>query len=515
MKILELTKPAGLALLSLTLQSTLKAEQQTPNVIIILADDIGYGDLGCYGATKVQTPNLDKFAAEGRRFLNNQTASAVSTPSRFAMLTGDYAYKYNIAGPVAHNTPLLIPQDKLTLPDVMKSAGYTTAAFGKWHLGIGEGKTDWNAELKPGPLELGFDYYFGVPVVNSYFPYVYVENHNVVGYDPKDPFVAGVKPETKAYPEKPNGPILGGAKAAHELYVDEMIGTTLTEKSVEWIKSHKEQPFFLYLATTNIHHPFTPHPRFQGTSEAGIYGDFIHELDWIVGEIMNTLKQEGLDDNTMVIFTSDNGAMLNQGGQGAMDRGHKINGDLFGFKFDAWEGGHNVPFIVRYPGKVQAGSESKQLISNVDMVATMASMLDYTLEEEDAVDSFDISPAIFGSTKQKVRDFTLTAAFNLTHMAYRQGDWVYIDAQGGGGFGATEYGMHAFGGPAAASYYNKENSDMADGKFKDDAPASQLYNLKKDPYQTTNLVNSNPKKAEQMRQAYLKVRDAKSSRLME
>ena len=259
---------------------------------------------------------------------------------------------------------LIVDPDKRTIADVMKDAGYATACIGKWHLGFGEEMPNWNGDLKPGPLELGFDYYFGMPVVNSHPPFVYVENHRVVDHDPSDPFVYDTPAKTHPYLEKMGIDQIGGADAAHAAY-RRLHGRDHPRwsKAVKWIKEHKDEPFFLYFPTTNIHHPFTPHPQFRGTSQAGRYGDFIHELDWMVGEVLDALDEEGLTDNTLVIFTSDNGGMINLGGQDALMMGHKANGDLLGFKFDAWEGGHRVPFIARWPGKIKAGSVSHQLVS--------------------------------------------------------------------------------------------------------------------------------------------------------
>ena len=328
-----------------------------PNIVVIFADDVGYGDIGCYGATHVQTPNINQLAQQGRRFTDAHTASAVCSPSRYALLTGQYPVRRgNLWGPVFLKSPLVIDPDRTTIADVASDAGYSTACIGKWHLGFGSRTpTDWNAALKPGPLELGFDYYFGMPVVNSHPPFVYVENHRVVGRTDDDPFVYAQQAETRQFDEKFGVREIGGARAAHALYDDEAVGTTLTEKAVGWIRerSQEDAPFFLYLATTNIHHPFTPAKRFQGTSKAGPYGDFIHELDWIAGEVMKTLDETGVSDNTLVIFTSDNGGMLNRGGQEAWRRGHRLNGDLFGFKFEAWEGGHRIPFIARWPGHIE------------------------------------------------------------------------------------------------------------------------------------------------------------------
>jgi arylsulfatase A len=280
------------------------AESRLPNVVLINADDLGYGDLSCYGATMINTPNIDLLAQQGCMFTDFHAASAVSTPSRYALLTGSYPARIDQYAPVFLRSPLIIDTAQLTVAKVMKQAGYSTAVIGKWHLGLGDQEpADWNKELKPGPLELGFDYYFGIPVVSSAPPFVYVENHSVVGYDPGDPFVYGERAITDSFPEKSDYNAIGGARVAHALYSDRLAGTTIKDTAVSWIRKNKDQPFFLYLATTNIHHPFTPAPQFIGKSKAGRYGDFVLELDWIVGEVMKTLDEEGVTDNTIVILT--------------------------------------------------------------------------------------------------------------------------------------------------------------------------------------------------------------------
>lgn len=472
--------------------SSVIAESIHPNIVVIFADDLGYGDLSCYGATKVKTPNLDQLAAEGRRFTDAHSASAVCTPSRYALLTGDYPHRKGLSNPVFLKTGLVIDTNRQTIATVLKDAGYATACIGKWHLGFGDKAPDWNGELKPGPLELGFDYYFGVPVVNSHPPFVYVENYRVVGHVPEDPFVFGKKAKTREFFEKMGMSQIGGADAAHELYDDELVGTELVKKSTKWIEEQEENPFFLYLATTNIHHPFTPHPRFQGTSECGPYGDYIHELDWMVGEVVAKLEEQGIADNTLVIFTSDNGGMFNVGGQNAWDAGHRLNGELLGFKFGAWEGGHRVPFIAKWPGKIEAGTESDQLISNIDMIATFAAMTGAELEDGQGRDSVDIMPALTGNPERPLRDHLVLGTRKPTHLSIRKGKWIYIGAQGSGGFTAAKRGAHAFGGPAAISYAGYENSDIEDGKIKTDAPPAQLYDLETDLQQTRNLYREHP-----------------------
>jgi arylsulfatase A-like enzyme len=293
---------------------------------------------------------------------------------------------------------------------------------------------------------------------------------------------------------------IGGADAAHALYDDEQVGTHLTGKAVEWIgKQPADKPFFLYLSTTNIHHPFTPHPRFKGTSQAGLYGDFIHELDWMVGEVIKAIAAKGATDNTLIIFTSDNGGMLNIGGQEAFSKGHRKNGKLLGFKFDAWEGGHRVPFIVKWPGKVPAGTTSDELISNIDMIATAAAITGTELKADEGVDSVNVLPALTGEPKEPVRDELLLAAMKQTHLSLRKGKWMYIPAQAGGGFTHPKRGGHAFGGPASFTFTKQVNSDIADGKIRENAPPAQLYDLEADPYQAKNLYNERPEVVAEMK----------------
>ena len=479
--------------------ATSLAASDKPNIVLIFADDLGYGDLSCYGATKLKTPHIDRLASQGRMFTDAHSASAVCTPSRYALVTGEYPVRKNLYPPVFLRTGLVIDTKQQTVATIMKDAGYATACIGKWHLGFGKGRPNWNGELKPGPLELGFDYYFGVPVVNSHPPFVYVENHKVVGLVPDDPFVFNKKAKTREFQEKMGLTQIGGADAAHALYDDEFVGTKLTEKAIDWIGKQKNKPFFLYLSTTNIHHPFTPHPRFKGTSQCGRYGDFVHELDWIVGEVMKTLDKQGIADDTLVIFTSDNGGMFNQGGQAAWDDGHELNGELLGFKFSAWEGGHRVPFIARWPGKIKAGTKSNQLICNVDFAATFAAIAGTSIKKGHAQDSVNMLPAMVGNPTKQIRDHVLLAARQPSHLSIRKGKWMYIGAQAGGGFTAAKRGAHAFGGPAAFPVTKRKNSDIANGRVKKGAPPAQLYDLEADLAQTTNLYNKHPEIVKEMK----------------
>jgi arylsulfatase A-like enzyme len=479
---------------------------ELPNVVFINADDLGYGDLGSYGATLVQTPNIDKLATEGRKFTDAHSVSAVCSPSRYGLLTGEYPLRYGDEGtwgPLGYKSGLLIGTDRQTLGKVFQEAGYATAVIGKWHLGFGEFKHDWNEPLKPGPLEVGFDYYFGVPQVNSGVPFVYVENHRIVGWDSNDPLridKENASPTPTFPPEagrkSPN--IFAGAKKAHEIYDDERTASLLVEKATGWIDKNAKKPFFLYLATTNIHHPFTPAARFKGSSECGLYCDFIQELDWMVGEIIRSLEENGVADNTLVIFTSDNGGMFNIGGQDAWDVGHRLNGELLGFKFGAWEGGHRIPFIARWPGKIEAGSVSNQLLSNVDMLATMAALLGVEVKPGHALDSVNLLPALTGNPQESIRKNLVLAAREPTHLAIRKGKWLYIGGQGSGGFKEGKRGDHAFGGASAITYAGYQNSDVEDGKIREDAPPAQLYDLEADISQTTNLYDRYPEVVQEL-----------------
>ena len=512
-------------LLLISITSNLHAKSSSePNVILIYADDLGYGDLSCQGATKVQTPNIDKLAAEGRKFSDAHSASAVCTPSRYSLITGEYPYDakgngQGFFGPLSPLSPLIIDKETLTIGKVFQNKGYATACLGKWHLGFGDDAVnDWQMPLKSGPTDVGFDYYWGVPLVNSGSPFVYVENHMIVGYDKNDPMVyvgsgkgktkSSIKPSpTMIVPEKsPNR--FGGALKAHELYRDDEIGTKLAGKAVEWIDKNKKNPFFLYLATTNIHHPFTPAKRFVGTSQAGLYGDFIHELDWIVGEVVKSLEKNKLTENTLIIITSDNGGMLNATAQKAVSKGHKINGELLGFKFGVWEGGHRVPFIAKWPKNIPAGSTCDDLICSMDLLSAFVSLTkqekELSLEGKDAK---NILPALLGEkTKTPVRDHLVLSPQKSTHVSLRKGDWVYIPQQGSGGFTGSKVGGHGFAGPAGATWVGSKNSDIKDGKIIPTAAKAQLYNIKKDRNQTVNVHDQHSEIVEEMKAELYKFR---------
>lgn len=482
--------------LSALVLDTSFAEEQKPNIVLVFADDLGYGDLSSYGATLLNTPHIDKLAKEGRKFTDAHSASAVCSPSRYGKMTGRYPHRKNFWGPITNGGALSINTDRETISSLLKTAGYQTAFFGKWHLGLGKKKPDWNGTLKPGPLELGFDYFYGIPCANSVSPFVYVENHKVLGLDPADPIKLGGVKHTKVMEGKGAGRI-GGGKKAHDLYVDSKIGVNLTERSIKWIKErNKQQPFFLLLSTTNIHHPFTPDEQFVGTSKVGDYGDFTHELDWMTGQLMQTLEKQGLSENTIVIFTSDNGGMLNHEGQRAVKKGHPINGELLGSKFGAWEGGHRVPMIIKWPGKIPANTVSDALISHVDFLATFSAITGQELANPE--DSLNQLETITGTPEKPVRDTLVICPNSPYHLSIRKDNWVYIPLQGEGGFQSQKIGDHHLGGAASVKFMGKQNSDVVNGKQKKDAPKAQLYNLSNDLKQTTNLHDSHPEIVEQL-----------------
>lgn len=453
------------------------AGSEYPNIVLIYADDLGYGDLSCYGATKISTPNIDRLATEGRLFTDGHSTSAVCTPSRYALLTGEYPLRINNYSPVFCEDSLLIDPEKTTIASLLKRKGYATACVGKWHLGFGsERKPDWNQELKPGPLEVGFDYFFGLPVVNSHPPFVYMENRRIVGLDPSDPLMyqRGGKTHGLEYPKKHTSPHRGmasliGGKAAHDLYIDELVGEKLTQKALSWM-NQQAQPFFLYYASHNVHYPITPNPYFHGKSECGLRGDFVEELDWSVGQLIAAVERFGVLENTLFVFTSDNGAVFDPASEDIQASGHTPNGALKGKKFGAWEGGHRVPLIACWPGKIPAGTTSGALIANMDLLPTFAAITEQELSPSEARDGVNQLPLLVGEGSVSERDELIIMPHKRSHTSLRLGDWVYIPGAGDGGW----------------------------TKGKPGELQRQLYNLKEDRGQNNNRVADSPERADAM-----------------
>jgi len=423
------------------------AQTRPPNVIVILSDDVGYGDLGCYGAKRIKTPNLDRLANDGLRFTDAHSPSATCTPTRYALLTGEYAWRKPGTGILPGDANLIIAPGRPTVPSIMRQAGYTTGCVGKWHLGLGSGKIDWNGDIKPGPLEIGFDYCFIIPATGDRVPCVFVENHRIVGLDPADPIAVSYQGKIGNEPTGRENPgllkmklsqghdntivngisrigFMSGGHAAW--WKDEDIADTITAKATAFIEKNKDRPFFLYFATHDVHVPRVPHPRFKGTSQCGVRGDAIQQLDACVGKVRDTLQRLNIADNTLIIFTSDNGPVINDGyadGSIVDLNGHTPAGPLKGGKYSLYEGGTRMPFIACWPGHIKPGT-SDALVCQVDFLASFAALTGQSLSNDAGPDSFNILPALLGESKTG-RD-TLVEHANGT--ALRKGQWKLIPA---------------------------------------------------------------------------------------
>lgn len=472
-----------------------------PNIVLIYADDLGYGDMGCYSATRVQTPNVDRLAREGLRFTDAHAAAATCTPSRYAMLTGEYAWRKKGTGVLPGDAALIIEPGRTTLASLLRQAGYVTAVVGKWHLGLGTTNLDWNVEIKPGPLELGFNYSFLIPATGDRTPCVYVENHRVVGLDPQDPITVSYKapltnePTGKANPEllkvHPshghdqtiiNGISrighMSGGKAAR--WVDEDMADVITKKAMEFLDQNKGRPFFLYFSTHDIHVPRVPHPRFAGKTDMGPRGDVIVQFDWCAGEILKALDRLKLAENTLVILSSDNGPVVDDGykDQAREKLGdHMPAGPFRGGKYSAFEGGTRVPFIVRWPGRVKPGV-SEALICQIDFLASFAALTRQALPTGAAPDSVNVLRALLGKSRTG-RDHLVQQAGPLS---LRRAAWKYIE-------------------PGKGTRRNKE-TDTEMGQ----EPTGQLYKLTADLGETNNLATRETNRLQAMQAELTRIR---------
>ncbi|MBX2821981.1 MAG: arylsulfatase [Rhodothermaceae bacterium] len=473
-----------------------QSPEERPNIVLIYADDLGYGDLSSYGATQVQTPAIDQLAEEGILFTDAHAPSATCTPSRYALLTGEYAWRREGTGIARGDASMIIEPGRATLPSKLREAGYTTGVIGKWHLGLGgEGGPDWNGEIKPGPLEIGFDEAFLIPATGDRVPTVYVENHRVVGLDPNDPIEVsfrepvGDEPTGRENPEllkmHPShghdmtivngisriGYMKGGTAAR---WVDEDMADVITEKAVQFIDKHKESPFFLFFSLHDIHVPRVPHPRFVGKSGMGPRGDVILQTDWCVEEVMKALDQHGLAENTIVIFTSDNGPVVDDGYE---DQAVELLGDhapagvLRGGKYSAFEAGTRVPFILKWTEQVEPGT-SDALVSQVDLMASLAGLSGVSLAPNEGVDSFDQLPTLLGESITG-RDYLIehNAAGTLSII---KDSWKFIE-------------------PSTANPYNAR-TDIELGNN----PEPQLYNLAEDLGEQHNVASDETEKLEEL-----------------
>lgn len=455
---LALLCPVTFASLPISAKNTKSkvADREKPNVIIIYADDLGYGDLQCYGAKNVETPHVNRLAAEGIRFTNAHAVAATSTPSRYSLLTGEYAWRRPDTDVAAGNAGMIIRPEQYTMADMFKHAGYTTCAIGKWHLGLGD-KTamqDWNAPLPAALGDLGFDYHYIMAATADRVPCVFIENGKVANYDPTAPIEVSYvrnfpgEPTGKSHPEllynlKPShghdmsivngisriGYMKGGGKA---LWKDENIADSITTHAIDFIRSHKEEPFFMYFATNDVHVPRFPHERFRGKSGMGLRGDAIVQFDWAVGEIMQTLDELGLAENTLIILSSDNGPVVDDGYDDKAEEllnGHRPAGPWRGNKYSAFEGGTAVPVIVRWPKRIKGNAESDVLMSQIDWMASLGAMIDARIPKGGAPDSENRLGNLLG-TDMTDRPWILELASNHV-LSVRDKDWKYIEPNDG------------------------------------------------------------------------------------
>lgn len=488
--------------------AALAAGRPKPNIVFLYADDVGYGDLSCYGATKVQTPNLDRIARAGVRFTNAHSPAATCTPSRYTALTGEYAWRRQGTGILPGDASAIIRPGKATIASVLRERGYRSAAVGKWHLGLGTGEVDWNGSIEPGPLEIGFDYSFLIPATGDRVPCVYVENHRVVGLDPKDPIRVSYRTPFPGEPlgkERPDllrmqsshghnqaivngvgriGYMTGGRRA---LWVDEEIAPTITEKALRFMDGAAGKPFFLYLATHDIHVPRLPGKRFQGASGLGARGDAILELDWTVGQVLDYLDRKKLAENTLLVFSSDNGPVVDDGYRDeSVEKlnGHRPAGEFRGGKYSNFDAGTRVPLLVRWPGVAAAGRTSETLFSQVDLLASFAAVAGARVPEGAGPDSVDASAVLTGRSR-KGRAFVVEQAGVL---AVIEGTWKYIEPGKG---------------PRRNEYTNIELGND---------PAPQLFDLRADPGERVNVAAGHPEKVRELAEKLAAIRAAGAAR---
>ncbi len=469
-----------------------RKKSDRPNIVIIYLDDLGYGDVSAYGGTALKTPHIDQLAKNGLRFTNGHATSSTCTPSRYAILTGMYPWRDKEVKILPGDAPLLIGTQQYTLPKMLKQVGYHTAAVGKWHLGLGTGHVNWNKPISPGVNDVGFDYSFIMAATQDRVPTIFIENGNVVGLEADDPIEVDYSKNFDGEPTGANHPELlkmglthghdnsivngisrigymkGGTKAK---WIDEDLADTFLHKAQEYVKQHKSEPFFLYYAMHQPHVPRTPHKRFEGLSGLGPRGDVILEADWCIGEFMKTLEEEGLMENTLIIFSSDNGPVLDDGyADDAVEMlgTHKPWGPLRGGKYSLFEAGTRVPFIVQWQQKIKPGGVSDALVCQMDLMASLGKLLH---AQHGQIDGQDVLDALLGKRKKGRSELILEA---MSRTALLEGYWVMIPPHNG---------------PAIAKATNTELGN---------AKEYQLYNLKDDIEQRKNLAKMYPKILDKM-----------------
>ncbi len=478
-------------------------EAQNPNIVIIYLDDMGYGDVSAYGATEIITPNIDQLASGGMRFTDGHASSATCTPSRYAILTGTYPWRNADAKILPGTAPLVIDTEQMTIAKMLKNMGYQTGIVGKWHLGLGAGHVDWNQPISPGPNEVGFDYAYIMAATQDRVPTVYIENGLVVGLDANDPIEIDYKNNFEGQPTGLDNPelltmkwhhghnssivngiprigFMKGGEAARWSDVD--MADHFLAKAQEYVKGHKDSPFFLYYAMQQPHVPRTPHPRFAGSSGMGPRGDVIIEADWCLGEFMKTLDDEGLLENTLVIFSSDNGPVINDGYyDDAVEKlgNHTPSGEFRGGKYSLFEAGTRVPFIVSWKGKIEPGV-SDALVCQMDLLSSIATLVGSDEVVDDSEDMLDV----FLGTSNAGRENLVLEATSRT--ALRMGDWIMIPPYKGAA--VNKHVMIELG-----------NS----GEY-------QLYNLAEDAGEQTNLAEQETEKLLDMITSFEEIRGVNS-----
>ncbi|GLR19227.1 sulfatase family protein [Portibacter lacus] len=490
--------------------STAKKENRKPNIVIIYADDLGYGDVGAYGSTVLKTPNMDMLANGGMRFTNGYASSATCSPSRYALLTGSYPWRNKNAKILPGTAPLLISTDQMTIPKMLKTQGYHTGIVGKWHIGLGDGKVDWNSHISPGPKEVGFDYSYIMAATQDRVPTVYIENGDVVRLDPNDPIEISYK---ENFPGERTGkedrdqlkmdwhhghnnsvvngiPRIGFMKGGEKAkWVDENMADTFLVRSQNYVKAHKDEPFFLYYALQQPHVPRTPHPRFVGKSGLGPRGDVIVEADWCIGEFIKTLKEEGLLENTLVILSSDNGPVLNDGYyDDAVEKNgeHTPSGKLRGGKYSLFEAGTRLPFITYFEGTIKPGV-SNALVSQIDLLTSLAKLVGSDITTPDSQDFMDV---FLGKSNKSRKNLVLEAT---SRVAFRKGNYVMIPPHNG------------------AAKIKSVNIEIGND------PEFQLYDLSTDLGQQNNIASEKPEILEGLKMEFAEITkgaDLKETRLI-
>lgn len=487
-----------------------------PNIVVIMADDLGYGDLSCYSETAVATPNIDRLAAEGIRFTNGYCSASTCTPTRFSFLTGTYAFRQQRTGIAPPNAPAIIQPGTETIATLLKRSGYSTGVIGKWHLGLGTADgPDWNGDLLPGPLEIGFDSCFLLPTTNDRVPQVYVADHRVPNLDPSDPLWVGNKSPDPSHPTgKSNRDSLkldwshGHNETIHNgisrigfytgghaaRFRDEDLADKWIEKSNEFISDHRSEPFFLFFSSHDLHVPRMPHERFQGKSSLGLRGDSIVQLDWCVGELMQTLERFQLSERTLVIFCSDNGPVLDDGYQdGAIEKNgaHRAAGPWTGGKYSVYEGGTRTPFITRWPGQIQPAI-SENIVCTVDLAASTAALVQQPLPDQACLDSINVLPALLGQDNASGRD-------NLVQQDN--------GSSGTFGFRVGKWKLHRYDRGHA-------NNVIVERQLRRQVvPQYQLFDLETDPAEQNNVISSHGEVAQRLQNQLQVIISAGQSRL--